>query len=281
MKIAIIGAKGMLGRELLCLLKGAHPKVAVDAYSHHQLDITKPSHEIKKIIGNVDIIYNCAAYTKVDLAESEKDDAFKVNEYGAKMLAEVALGIDAKLVHISTDFVFDGCFDKPIDIATEPNPLSVYGLSKLAGEKKIIESGCKYLIVRTSWLYGAGGKNFVDTIYDKAKVGEDLRVVNDQIGRLTYTEDLAEALVALVDCDAKGVFHAANQGIVTWYDVAAFILDFLKSSSMLEPVLTSEYPTPAKRPSYSVLDISKTEMMIDRKMPLWQDSLTKYLQRKG
>jgi len=239
------------------------------------------------------VIVNCAAYTNVDGAESEVELATRVNGLGPGYLAEAAQTVGAVLVHISTDYVFDGRKDSPY-LETDPvGPLSAYGRSKLAGEQAILASGLgRYFIIRTSWLYGPGGKNFVETIMRLAREREELRVVADQVGSPTYTGDLAEAIFRLLALNFSpqppspsfyGFYHFANSGQCSWYEFAAEIVAQLQGRGEMVkvervvPITTAEYPLPAPRPAYSVFSKDKYLSSTGADIPAWQASLFRYL----
>jgi dTDP-4-dehydrorhamnose reductase len=275
-KIAVIGSSGMLGQALVNKLTAIN-SFKIYPFTHDKLDITDNVKSIAQKVNGCKYIYNCAAYTNVDGAESEVSTAYDVNAAGAENLAFAARETKAKLIHISTDFVFDGRDESPISCSKIKNPISVYGKSKAEGEDKIINSGCEYLIVRTSWLFGKNSKNFVNTIYHKAKEGKCLKVVCDQLGRPTYSEDLAEQLIKLVSSDASGIFHCSNNGVASWYQLACEIIKIADLQCQVQPIKTSEYQTPAARPEYSVLDITKTLSVIDNEIRTWQDALKDYM----
>jgi dTDP-4-dehydrorhamnose reductase len=241
-----------------------------------------------------DIIINCAAYTAVDACETHEQEAYQVNAAAVGFLADLAKHLGALLVYISTDYVFDGRKDTPYEETDPVGPLSAYGRTKLAGEKAILDSSLeRYLIVRTSWLYGPGGRNFVDTILGLAAEREELRVVADQVGCPTYTGDLAEAIYRLLDVVLEaessgrpglyGIYHFSNDGQCSWYDFAATAVDLARQCGQslkvkkLLPIATSEYPLPAPRPAYSVFSKGRFQAVTGRKVPAWQDGLRRYL----
>ena len=228
-----------------------------------------------------DVVINCAAYTAVDRAEEDKEKAYAVNGRGAGNLAEVCNEISSRLIHISTDFVFDGQNNRPYMEEDRTNPLSVYGSSKLEGESIIQEVMSDYVIVRTSWLYGRNGNNFVKTVSRLATEREELGILFDQVGTPTYTKDLSEGIVNLIVAE-PGIYHFSNEGVCSWYDFAYEIVTLLKESGEslklrnLRPILTEEYPTPAKRPSYSVLNKAKYKRVTSKTIPYWRDGLLRY-----
>lgn len=287
MKVLVTGAKGQLASDLVPLLEAAGFTVA--ALSSGELDISDPlavSEAVKKTKPGV--IVNPAAYTKVDLAEKEKDRAYAVNANGAENLARAAKEAACPIVHVSTDFVFDGRSPVPCVEDQEANPLSVYGASKLAGEKSVAAATNEHVIVRTSWLYGVEGHNFVKTILRLASEREALRIVYDQTGTPTWSADLAAALVAVcksIEAGQKpwGIYHYSNEGVASWYDFAVAICNDAASIGMplkckrIEPILTAEYPLPAARPAYSVLHKAKIKKTFGIEIPHWRSSLSKML----
>lgn len=284
-KLALVGANGMLAK----MVKMRAPaEYAVTSLARPDFDITdrnKVFSTLKSI--QPDVIVNCAAYTNVDGCETNGDHAFKVNGDGPGYLAEAALELDAALVHISTDYVFPGDKTEPYVEGDPTGPVSAYGRSKRAGEQAIVSSGlAKYFILRTSWLYGPGGNNFVETILRLAREREELRIVADQQGSPTYTGDLAKAIFSLL-ASAKekpiyGLYHFSNTGSCTWYEFADRIVSLARSNNLpvkvdsLQPIRTEEYPLPAKRPAYSVFSKTKYEEVTGQTPPHWHDSLMSY-----
>lgn len=225
-----------------------------------------------------DWVFNFAALTQVDLCETLERVAHEVNGTAAGLVAETAVAHGARVLQMSTDYVFSGESGRPYREDDPTGPLSVYGRSKLLGEQAVRAAAPDgHLIVRTAWLYGAGGANFVDTILRKAQAGEGLRVVNDQRGSLTWTRDLAHALVRLMEKDARGTFHCTNSGDGTWFDVAGAIVERAGLIPRLEPISTETLARPAPRPRYSVLDCGKFERTTGMTMPHWRDALKRYL----
>jgi len=290
-KIALIGANGMLANMLI---KSAPTAVELTNYDLPDFDITSREQVLCQLSAlHPDVIINCAAFTNVDGCESQVELAAKVNGVGPGILADVADRFGATLVHISTDFVFSGTQTTPYSEDDSTGPLSVYGQSKLAGEQAIISSGLNnYYIVRTSWLYGPGGANFVETIARLAAEREQLGIVNDQVGTPTYTADLAQAIWTLISPITSnlspvtapyGIYHYSNSGACTWYDFAGEIVSHLRQSALalkikdLRPIATADYPLPAQRPAYSVLSKEKIVAATGVNIPSWQESLKKYL----
>lgn len=287
MKVLVTGARGQLGSDVVPLLEKAGFCAA--PFGSAELDISDPS-AVSEIVKREKpgIIINSAAYTKVDLAEKESERAFAVNAQGAANLARAAKDALCPLVHVSTDFVFDGASPVPYGEEAPTNPLSVYGSSKLEGERALAEELDEHVIVRTSWLYGTAGHNFVKTILKLASERESLRVVYDQTGTPTWSADLAAMLVAVCKAISSGqrpwgTYHYSNEGVASWYDFAIAIREEASSSGMplkcghIEPILTAEYPVPAKRPAYSVLNKAKIKKTFNASIPHWRSSLTKMM----
>jgi len=276
-KVLVFGAGGMLASALRPLLK---EKYAVVAYTHAEADI----YDEKMILELVkqekpQWVINLAAYTDVDGCEKNVDLAFRVNAEGVRVVAQAAKGVKACFVQLSTDFIFDGTKASPYLEEDVPNPQSVYARSKYEGERfafHIYPEGL--LLVRTSWLYGAHGKNFVDTILKLAREKGELRVVSDQRGRPTYTCDLAQAVVALMGAQAKGIVHFANRGETSWCDFAkAIVRSAALKQVAVHPITSAELNRPATRPSYSVLSTEKYEKLTGKNIRHWQETLEEYL----
>lgn len=280
MKSAVVtGAAGMLGQAICAELAGRGLDVVAAARA--DLDVTdagacREFFESRR----PDVIFHCAAWTNVDGAESKPDVATRVNHGGTANVVAAADAVGARVVHFSTDYVFDGSATSPLPIDTPRNPISAYGRGKAEAEQAVEESPGRHLIIRTSWLYGPGGGNFIDAMVARAAGGK-LNVVNDQVGRPTRTADLAAAAVDLVELGATGVFHVANQGEATWFELAQTIFDWMGSPVTLEPVSTEAWGAPAPRPRYSVLDLSVAEELLGRSMPHWTDALSAHLQQTG
>jgi dTDP-4-dehydrorhamnose reductase len=289
--IALIGAKGMLAQKVIELSDPSDQLVLLDL---PEFDISERTAVIKTSQQiNPDVIMNCAAYTQVDKCEEEEVLALRVNGAGPGFLAEAAKACGAVLVHISTDYVFPGDADEPYDEEALTGPLSAYGRTKLAGELAIIASGCEqYFIIRTSWLYGPGGPNFVETILRLSREREELRIVSDQIGSPTYSGDLAQAIFDLLKVSTQdgksvfGVYHFSNQGQCSWYEFAQEIVLQSKLfgakvvTRSIQPITTDEYPLPAVRPTYSVFNKTKFQDCVGSDIPQWQDGLTRYMKER-
>jgi dTDP-4-dehydrorhamnose reductase len=277
LRILITGSQGQLGKELQ-LCSQDYPNYEFIYTDIAELDITNArATEEFAASNNFNIIVNAAAYTAVDKAEEEKDKAFAVNKEAVENLCRMAAKQNAALIHISTDYVFDGSKTTPYfpDDKTKPN--SVYGFSKLAGEEAVQMAGINYAIVRTSWLYSAHGKNFVKTILKNAKEKDQLKVVSDQIGNPTYATDLAQAVLQMLPIMAskeiKQIYHYSNEGTCSWYEFALAIVRFAGIECRIKAVPTSDYPTAAKRPAYSVMDKSCIKDDFKIEIPYWEDSL--------
>ena len=281
-KIAVIGAKGMLGTDLCAKLKKCG--IAFIPLDIADLDITSLE-ACRRVLGKIrpDIIINVAAYTQVDLAEDEREKAFLVNAGGPKNLAISASEIGASLCHISTDYVFDGEKDTPYVESDKPNPLSVYGKSKLKGEDEVLCYCQRSWIIRTAWLYGLNGKNFVKTIVAKAKEGADLKVVVDQFGSPTFTVDLAHRIIETAQNAPFGIYHATNSGSCSWHEFAVKILHEFDLKCKITPIKSEEWKIKTARPKNSVLDNRAAMMAGLSPMPSWEDALKRYarLQSKG
>ena len=253
--------------------------------SKSELDITDPAQVKSAVSGNsCDWVVNAAAYTAVDAAESNEEEAFRVNSDGPRTLAEACDACGVRLVHVSTDFVFDGSSSRPYKTSDSPRPISAYGRSKLAGEKAIMRTlAGEELIIRTSWLYGGTSTNFVSTMLRLMAVRSDLRVVADQFGTPTWSMTLAGRLLGLIGADARGIHHITDSGSATWYDFAVAIrdlaldIDLLGDQIPIYPITTKEYPTPADRPRFSVLDKGRTDEILGGCAPHWRTSLKEHL----
>lgn len=275
MVVLVTGASGQLGQALQHI-SGNYPEIKFHFISSSELDITNKE-SISLSFGKYkpDVCINTAAYTAVDKAESEPEKAYAVNVTGAKNLAEACKEHDVLLVHISTDFVFDGTKSEPYTEEDTPNPQSVYGATKLQGEKAIRAILTKYYIIRTSWVYSQFGNNFMKTMLRLAGERDRINVVNDQIGTPTNAVDLAEAIFTILksDKEAFGIYNYSNEGSCSWYDFAKKIFEVNKITIDLQPIPTAAYPTPAKRPMYSVLDKRKFLITYDHDLKNWINSI--------
>lgn len=289
MKILVSGASGMLGTDMVAeLKKRSHETVPVDL---PELDITDPT-AVARIaageFGELDWCVNCAAYTAVDKAESEPDLATLVNGVAPGYLGQACGLKGIRLLHVSTDFVFDGSATEPYLEDAPTNPMGSYGRSKLAGETAARESGANALIVRTAWLYGPNGGSFPKTMIKAWLAGKSLKVVGDQTGTPTYTADLARVIADLVELSPEaGIYHAAGPDIVTWHELALRAISAYKSlvgnknPLEIEPIPTDAWPTPAKRPKYSALSFSKIATLGIEPMRPLDEALDEFVQRVG
>ena len=286
MKVLITGTNGQLGWEL----QRTVPKGwQVTAFGHAELDITDAS-AVELTISdlNPDLVINTAAYTAVDKAEEETGQAYAVNAQGAATIAQAAAESNARLIHISTDFVFDGSKSTPYLPSDSTNPLGVYGASKLEGEKQVTDILPEALIIRTGWLYSAHGQNFVKTMLNLMNNREKLTVVADQIGTPTWAKGLAKAIYDIAEKkEMKGIYHWTDAGLASWYDFAIAIQEeaietgIIKNAIPVLPIRTEDYPTPAKRPSFSVLDKTATWEALGYTAYHWRFNLRKMLQELG
>ena len=280
MKIVVTGSLGQLGYELMRQAKESqHTYIFTDVRESElttSLDITD-AEAVEAFIGDdVDVIINCAAYTDVNRAESDEAMALKINSDAPGNLARAALKADALLIHISTDYVFDGKGYLPYNEESQTGPLSAYGRTKLSGEKAVEESGCRYMIFRTAWLYSLTGRNFFLTMADLTASKPMLKVVYDQVGTPTYAADLAFLIAHIIEenkLDRTGLYHYTNEGVCSWYDFTKEINDLLGHTCNVMPCRTEEFPTPAVRPHYSVLEKKKVRETFGLEIPHWKESL--------
>ena len=283
MKVLVTGVKGQLGYDVVKeLTKRNHEAVGVDI---EDMDITDFS-AVEKVLTAVkpNAVIHCAAWTAVDAAEDNADKVMKINVDGTANIAKVCKAIDAKMVYISTDYVFDGTGEAPWDPdCKDYAPQNVYGISKLGGEKAVAEILSKYFIVRIAWVFGKNGNNFIKTMLRLSETHDTLRVVDDQIGTPTYTYDLSRLLVDMIETEKYGYYHATNEGgYISWAEFASEIFKRAKKSTKVIPVTTAEYGlSKAKRPFNSRLDKSKLTLNGFERLPLWQDALKRYLEELG
>lgn len=276
MKVLVTGVKGQLGYDVVNeLTKRGHIAIGTDI---EEMDITDAG-SVDKVIKESapDAVVHCAAYTAVDAAEDNVDLCRKINAEGTQNIANVCKELDIKMVYISTDYVFDGEGERPWEPDDKRTPLNVYGQTKYEGELAVENTLEKFFIVRIAWVFGVNGKNFIKTMLNLGKTRDSLTVVNDQFGSPTYTYDLAKLLVDMVETDKYGIYHATNEGICTWYEFACEIFKQAGMDIKVSPVLASEYPAKAKRPSNSRMSKEKLTENGFEKLPTWQDALSRYL----
>lgn len=276
LKVIVTAQNGQLG-QCLQNIAPKYPHIKFVFKSSSELDITNPS-QINSIFDSsdqFDYCINCAAYTAVDKAETKIKAATDVNVLGVKYLAEACQKHKVTLIHVSTDFVFDGNALQPYTEDSVTNPLGIYGKTKLEGENVITETLSNYFIIRTSWLYSEFGNNFLKTMLRLGHERYEISVVNDQIGSPTYAKDLAEVILVIIESrqTSYGIYNYSNEGEVSWYDFASEIFKLSKSSIKLNKIETKEYPTPATRPKYSVLNKSKITNAFNLAVPDWKNSL--------
>ncbi|MBO7110359.1 MAG: dTDP-4-dehydrorhamnose reductase [Bacteroidaceae bacterium] len=292
MTILVTGGNGQLGNEMRIVSQPSQDRyiftdvVEQDGVQTTILDITNLE-AIRKIVrdNDVKVIVNCAAYTNVDAAESNQELAELLNAKAPENLAIVMKEVDGLLVHISTDYVFGKePYNTPCREDMVGTPTGVYGLTKLHGEQNIMASGCKYVIIRTAWLYSEFGKNFVKTMLNLTATRPELKVVFDQVGTPTYAYDLAQAIVIIIERPVEGIYHYSNEGVCSWYDFTKMIAEYSGHTDCnIQPCHSDEFPSPVKRPSFSVLDKTKIKQTFGITIPYWVDSLskciTKYINR--
>lgn len=281
MKILVTGCLGQLGSEIARISRDSGHTFIYTSRNGGQglvaLDMTDTT-AVERIVveSGVDVIINCAAYTDVGRAEDEEDVAYRINAEAVRVLAEAAAKAGALLMHISTDYVFDGKTAWPYREDDPVSPLGAYARTKAAGEQAVMASGCRYMIFRTSWLYGACGGNFVKTMIDKTASMPVVNVVCDQIGTPTFAGDLADAIFSILESgrlDCTGIYHFSNEGVCSWYDFAKEICDITGHLSEVRPCMTSDYPSKVRRPYCSVLDKSLIKKTFGIEIPHWKDSL--------
>lgn len=277
MRLFVVGADGQLGSDVVRLLS---PTVEVIARVTDELDVTdRTGLEQAMATLRPDVVINCAAYTAVDRAETEQDAAYCVNVLGARNVAQAAQRVGARVVYFSTDYVFDGMTTEPYGEDAPTGPLSVYGRTKLLGERATREANPDHLILRLAWMYGSTGHNFVRTILRLAREKDELRIVDDQIGSPTFTEDVVHQLWTAIEDGCSGTYHCVNGGQASWYGFATSIVRRLGLSIPVIPIHTVDYPAPAHRPAYSVLADRKFELEQLNGMRPWEDALDDCLLR--
>ena len=277
MNILITGANGQLGNEMRRVAKDSKNKYIFTDVT--ELDITNLD-AIKSMVykENISVIVNCAAYTNVDKAEDDEAVADLLNNKAAENLAIACNEVNGTLIHISTDYVFKGDRNIPCKEDWQTSPLGAYGRTKLAGEMSIKQTGCKYIIFRTAWLYSRHGKNFVKTMQKLTAERDHLKVVFDQVGTPTYAGDLADVIYHVIEnemLDKQGIYHFSNEGVISWYDFAKEICDLSGNTCDIEPCHSDEFDSKVERPHFSVLDKTKLKHTFGVKVPYWKDSLKK------
>jgi dTDP-4-dehydrorhamnose reductase len=277
-KIVVIGSKGQLGNELQDL--SGQYDYEFFFYDKEELDITQQD-EVEKKIQELQpqFLINCAAYTAVDKAETDKEICYAINADAVGYLAKACKNNNTQFIHISTDYVFDGTAAEPYKETDKPNPQSIYGKSKLAGEQEAVNNNPEAIIIRTSWVYSVYGSNFVKTMLRLMQSRPELNVVSDQYGSPTYAADLAQAIMHIVESQSwqPGIYHYSNEGIISWFDFAKAIRDIAQLNCVVNPISTEQYPTPAARPKYSVLDKTKMQQTFGIELKDWKDSLQECL----
>ncbi len=279
-KILVTGANGQLGRAIQASIASSSDLYAFTDIE--ELDITDPKATLEHIKrGEYDVVVNCAAYTNVEEAEEQTALADRINRQAVENLARASLESSATLIHISTDYVFDGKAHTPYREDAATAPIGIYGKTKLAGERLLEASGCKHIIIRTSWLYSQWGANFVLRMLKLTAQRDSLKVIFDQVGTPTYAMDLAKAIVEIVShdqLDKVGLYHYSNEGLCSWYDFALQICSDSGNSCTIEPIRSEEYPSKVERPHYSVLDKTKFKESFGIEIPHWKSSLQKLIE---
>jgi dTDP-4-dehydrorhamnose reductase len=278
-KILLLGGKGLLGTNIAPLLEKTFDLTICDIDTWDIIDRASGESHIEKY--RPDVLINLAAMTDVDGCEDKREPAERINAHGAGIVADLCREHNVRFVHISTDYVFDGKKTAPYKENDLPSPISVYGTTKLMGERAVLEKNPSSLIVRAQWLYGKGGENFITKVVNIAKQSGTLRVVNDQRGSPTYAGDLAEPLIALIEKGKSGIYHLANSGSCTWFEFAGEIFRLLAMDTAIIPISSEELERKAKRPSYSVFDMWKFQKDTGLKIRPWQEALREYLTTIG
>ncbi|QSQ07949.1 dTDP-4-dehydrorhamnose reductase [Koleobacter methoxysyntrophicus] len=277
MRVLITGANGQLGYDVVERLK----KLNIEhiGVNRENFDLTNEE-QTKSFILNYrpDVVIHCAAYTAVDKAEDERDLCYAVNVLGTRYIAQACKELDAKMVYISTDYVFDGEKKEPYEVTDTPNPVNYYGLTKYLGEQEVQKNSDKFFIVRTSWVFGKNGNNFIKTMLKLGQERKEIKVVCDQVGSPTYTYDLAKLLCDMIQTDKYGVYHATNEGYCSWYEFACEIFKIAGMDDVkVVPIKSEEYPIKAVRPKYSRLLKDKLELKGFSRLPNWKDALKRYI----
>ena len=275
MKVLVTGANGQLGFDVIKRLQLEN--IECQGIYREDVDITNDT-EVKSFVENYspDVVVHCAAYTAVDKAEEEKELCYRINVLGTRYIAEACKAIDAKMVYISTDYVFDGELDRPYEVTDIPNPINYYGQTKYEGELEVRKILDKYFIVRISWVFGAHGNNFVKTMLKLGKEMDEISVVSDQIGSPTYAVDVAELLAEMIKTEKYGIYHATNEGYCSWYELAKEIFNVAGMDVKVNPILALDFKTIARRPYNSRL--AKTSLSINNfhRLPSWAEAVNKF-----
>jgi len=279
MKVLLVGGKGLLGSNIAPVLEKSFDLTICDLDTWDITDKISGENHIEEY--RPDVLINLAAITDVDGCEDAKELAERVNAHGAGILADLCRERNVRFVHISTDYVFDGKKTIPYKEDDPPNPMCVYGTTKLMGERAVLDRNPSSLIIRAQWLYGKGGENFITKVVKIARQTGALRVVNDQKGSPTYAKDLAEPLVSLIEKGKTGIYHLANSGSCTWFDFAGEIFRLLEIDVVITPISSDELERKAKRPLYSVFDMWKFQKDTGMKMRPWQEALREYIATTG
>ena len=276
MRILVTGAGGLLGNAIV--RTAADRGHDVRPFARSALDVIDPGEVERQMRAEMpEVVVHCAAFTAVDRAEAEADQAMKVNRDGTRNVAMAAAQVGATVVYPSTDYVFNGRARTPYGPDDETSPLNAYGISKLAGEQVLAMSGCSWMVVRTSWLYGPGGWDFVDVVLEKGERPGEMKVVDDQVGCPTWTGSLAPGILELTEADARGTYHVCDAGQASWFELAGRVAQEAGLDIELTATSTLAWGSPAQRPPYSVLDCSNVEAMLGREMTPWCESLGSYL----
>lgn len=277
MKVLVTGSNGQLGHDVIKEFNNRN--IICKGVDKETLDITNEK-DLKKYIEryNPDVVIHCAAYTAVDLAEDDKDTCYRVNVLGTKYISEVCRKINAKLIYISTDYVFDGNGIIPFEVTDDLNPINYYGKTKYEGEKFVISNVKKHYILRISWVFGINGNNFVKTMIKLSELKDSITVIDDQIGSPTSTKDLSKLIFDMAKSEHYGTYHATNEGYCSWYEFAKEIFNIMNINVKILPTTTKEYLTKANRPLNSRLSKKSLDAVGFKRLPSWQDSLKQYLQ---
>jgi len=280
--IIVIGGSGQLGQSLQEVVRTEPSLFNYIFLSHAELDLSLPL-QVESVFEQYQPLFciNCAAYTAVDHAEEDQEAAYQINECAVKRLAETCSKYQSTLIHISTDFVFDGLTGVPLSEESVTNPINVYGLSKLKGEQAIPQVLNNYYIIRTSWLYSEKANNFCKTMLKLSQIKDQLQVISDQVGTPTYAMDLAKCIIQVIKSNKKayGIYHYSNEGVASWYDFAKAIFEFAEVDIEVIPVNSTSFKTKARRPHYSVLDKTKIKNTFDIAIPYWRESLNRCINR--